>query len=260
MFRRVLTGAFLLFALAAPVAAADPPLRLLVPAYFYPSRAGKIAWDRLLAAGAKVPVVAVANPDSGPGKKADPIYRDLIRQAAQAKTTIAGYATLSYGRRPVSAVRADVDSWLFFYPEVGGMFLDEQPAGPEGVGFAADGLGYAREKFPAGVVVSNPGMVCERDYGALRSRPTVCLWERGTGPAAYAPPKWAADVSPDQMAVLLYGGRGADAMRDAVKAAVAKRAGFVYVTDAAGDNPWDRLPTYWDDLVAAVAAVNAARK
>jgi len=28
--------------------------------------------------------------------------------------------------------------------------------------------------------------------------------------------------------------------------------GYVFITDAKGANPWDRLPTYWDETVALV--------
>jgi hypothetical protein len=75
------------------------------------------------------------------------------------------------------------------------------------------------------------------------------------GVDAYVPPDWAARLEPAQVAVLLY-----DVPRDAWKRALAelarKRAGYVYVTDASGANPWDRLPSYWDEEVAAVAGAN----
>ena len=54
-----------------------PPVRLLVPAYFYPSGEGLAAWKRMMEfRGA--PIVAIVNPDSGPGKKADENYREIF--------------------------------------------------------------------------------------------------------------------------------------------------------------------------------------
>jgi hypothetical protein len=35
-----------------------------------------------------------------------------------------------------------------------------------------------------------------------------------------------------------------------------QKVGHVYVTDAGGANPWDRLPRYWDEEVAAVRRAN----
>ena len=49
-----------------------PRLQLLVPAYFYPSGPGMKAWQHLMADSAKVPIVAIANPSSGPGELEDP--------------------------------------------------------------------------------------------------------------------------------------------------------------------------------------------
>lgn len=76
------------------VAAAAQPLRaqekeaasvrLLVPACFYPAGEGLTAWKRMMKSAAEAPIAAIVNPDSGPGKK------------------------------------ADIDSWLHFYPEVQG--------------------------------------------------------------------------------------------------------------------------------------------
>jgi hypothetical protein len=49
-------------------------LRLLVPAYFY-RPATPPEWDRLIASARReVPIVAIANPASGPGTRADPNY------------------------------------------------------------------------------------------------------------------------------------------------------------------------------------------
>jgi hypothetical protein len=48
---------------------ARPPrrLRLLVPAYIYPNQEGRLQWRRIIDAAAKVDLVAVVNPESGPG-------------------------------------------------------------------------------------------------------------------------------------------------------------------------------------------------
>jgi hypothetical protein len=46
-------------------------------------------------------------------------------------------------------------------------------------------------------------------------------------------------------------------MRECLLQAVERNAGWVYVTDAAGANPWERLPRYWDDESATVAEINS---
>jgi hypothetical protein len=129
--------------LVDPAVSAPAPVRLLVPAYFYPSGQGLKSWEQLLAAAGKTPIVAIVNPASGPGKQVDEHYRALLLRARRSKLTLIGYVTLGYARRPVADVKADVDRWLSFYPEIGGIFFDEQPSGPEHAAFAADCFAHA---------------------------------------------------------------------------------------------------------------------
>src|SRR5687768_16366735 len=99
----------LLIAIAASIASGEepahadqtPPLRLLVPAYFYPAGKGEQKWDKLIAAADRVPIVAIVNPASGPGRRADPNYTAILERAAKAKRlTLIGYVTTSYAKRP----------------------------------------------------------------------------------------------------------------------------------------------------------------
>jgi hypothetical protein len=245
--------------LSSTACAADPPVRLLVPAYFYPAGEGLKAWERLIASAAKAPIVAIVNPGSGPGTAVDANYRTVFERARGSKITLIGYVTLGYAKRPVAAVNADVDRWLTFYPEVQGIFFDEQPSGAEGAPFAAECFAYARRKIRDARIVSNPGVVCAVDYLKDEGSPTVCLFEHETGIDAYQPPDWAARFGSDRFAVLLYRVAGADGMRRSLRAAARKRAGFLYITDAGGANPWDRLPSYWDDEVAELNRITPAR-
>ena len=50
---------------------AEPALSLLVPAYIYPGGKGLKDWERLIAAADSVPIIAIINRDSGPGKQVD---------------------------------------------------------------------------------------------------------------------------------------------------------------------------------------------
>ncbi|MDR3638787.1 MAG: spherulation-specific family 4 protein [Isosphaeraceae bacterium] len=241
--------------LGAPLETA--PVRLLVPAYFYPAGEGLKAWDRLIAAADKAPIVAVVDPDNGPGKQVDENYRAVLERARRSQLTLIGYVTLAYAKRPADAVKADVDRWLALYPgKVDGIFFDEQPSGPEHVPFVAECFAHARRRIKGARIVSNPGTVCAAEYLAVPGRPTVCLFEAKTGVDAYQPPSWGAKLGAEQVAVLLYDVPKAEGMKRSLQEMLRKRAGYVYVTDDSGANPWDRLPSYWDEEVAAVAETN----
>jgi hypothetical protein len=235
----------------------EPTVSLLVPAYIWPAGKGLKDWERLIAAADRVPIIAIVNRDSGPGKKVDEKFRALLEHARRSKLTIIGYVPLNYARRPVAGVKTEVDGWLSLYPGVlSGIFFDEQPSGPEGVPYVAECSAYVRSRITNARIVSNPGTTCAPEYLTIAGAPTVCLFENKSGIDAYRPLPWQMNFHPGQMAVVLYDVRTAEAMKRSLREMVRKRAGFVYVTDDSGGNPWDRLPSYWDEEVAAVAAAN----
>jgi hypothetical protein len=138
-------------------------LRLLVPAYFYPAGDGLAQWDRLLDSPAAAVTVAVANPDSGPGAAADPNYAQVLERARHKGVTVLGYVSTKYAARPLHEVMADVDRWARFYPEVRGIFFDEQPSTADQVPYYASLYRHAREERGLGLVVTNPGAACAED-------------------------------------------------------------------------------------------------
>jgi hypothetical protein len=233
-----------------------PSLRILVPAYFYPSRDGMSAWKEMLASANETPIVAIVNPGSGPGRRVDANYEEVFRLAKTSKALLIGYVTLSYAKRPAAEVNAEIDTWLKFYPGIQGIFFDEQPSGAEHAAFAGQCFAHAAAKIDKALIVSNPGTRCAREYAELPQKPVIVLYERGTGLDQYEPPAWTKDFTADRFSVLLYGVKSKDEMQHTFRDAAAKRIGYFYVTDAQGRNPWNRLPTYWNEEVAAAKANN----
>jgi hypothetical protein len=242
-----------------PVLAAEPkdePIRIVVPAYFYPAGDGLAAWKRMIASADQTPITAIVNPASGPGKRVDPAYTEVFRLAQPSKIRLIGYVTLSYARRPISEVKTEIDTWLQFYPEVTGIFFDEQPSPADQAGFAREAFAYAREKIAKGAILSNPGVPCAREYFDSPALPTICVFEHREGYEKLQLPAWTRAVPRDRRLILLYDVPTAAAMRERLRSIVEKSVGCVYVTNRTGDNPWDGLPAYWDDQVAAVKQLN----
>lgn len=238
--------------------ASQPALRLLVPAYFYPAGDGLAHWDNLLAAADKVPVVAIVNPASGPGRRVDSNYVAIVDRAKQTKITLIGYVSTSYAKRPIAEVQADVDGWLKMYPGIQGIFFDEQASAAEHVPYYAALYKYVREEQKLSLVVTNPGTVCDEAYLSHPAADVVCLFENRTPFTADRLPDWCGKYAAEHVAVLPYNVTTADGMRACLKTAAAGKVGYLYVTDDSGRNPWDRLPTWWAEEVDAVRGLNAA--
>lgn len=245
---------------AAPAALQLPALQLLVPAYFYPGGEGLKEWDRLIDAAGRVPIVAIANPASGPGDKTDENYTRVLRRAADAGITIIGYVSTSYGKRPRREVEADINCWLDLYPGIKGFLFDEQASGADLTDHYAALARYARGKLPQALVINNPGTQCAEDFLSRSAADTVIWFENGRGFDDLQPADWGEKYPPQRFAALAYKIAAAPQMRAQVKLALKRRLGYVFVTDEDLPNPWDRLPPYWQEEVAAVRAANRAGK
>ena len=231
-------------------------MRLWVPAYYYPNGPGLQQWQRLLEGARRAPVVAIVNPNSGPGDKVDTNYAAVTRRARQAGVTLVGYVGTQYTRKSLADVQAEVDRFVQFYPDVQGIHVDEQASDAGKVGYYADLYNYVRRKIPEALVLSNPGTDCAEDYVSRPAADAICLFERDTGFESFSPPDWPGRYSPDRFAVQAYQVDAAAKMEEYLQHAVRQRVGYVYITDARGANPYDRLPSYWDAEVAAVERLN----
>jgi hypothetical protein len=238
---------------AAEPAEKSPAVRLLVPAYFYPAGNGAKEWDKLIAAADRAAIVAIVNPASGPGRRVDPNYTAVLDKAAKAKQlTLIGYVSTSYAKRPLEEVKADVDQWLKFYPSIVGIFFDEQTSAAEQVDYYAALYKHVRATHKLQLVITNPGTTCDEEYLAKPAADAACLFENAKPFDAARLPEWRSKYPADRAAVLSYQIDSTEAMQVLVAFAVKNNIGYCYVTDARGNNPWNRLPKYWDEEVAEV--------
>jgi hypothetical protein len=240
---------------------AQEPTGVLVPLYVYPAAgADTPAFARLADLKRRyetVPVWAIVNPASGPGPKADPNYERAIGRLVGAGVVPLGYVTTGYGKRPAADVRAEVERWHRLYPRVTGVFFDEM--GYEDTAAAAEHqAALTRHAHAAGFwpAVANPGTDTPARYFAAAAADVIVVHEGDRWPADRRMDRYA-EYPPFTRGVLVHSHAKLDT---AALAAARRHARWVYATDApfrAGDpaaaNPWDRLPTYLDELFAAVA-------
>jgi hypothetical protein len=228
---------------------------VLVPAYFFPAGDGLRYWQRLMEDSSRVPIVAVANPGSGPGEQEDPAYRRVIDAAAGAKgMKVIGYVNTEYARRPRTAVLNDIDRWVELYPAIQGFFFDQQSPQAQHVDFYIKLNEYARHKVKDALVVENPGTTCDLEYFTRAVSDITCIFASFEGFDQFSPPIIPKRLDSSRIAALLYQIPDARAMRQALKEAAFKGISYIYISDAEkGGNPWGKLPAYWDDEVEALS-------
>ncbi len=243
-----------------PPAQAPMRLRLLVPAYFYPGGEGMAEWDKLLAVPDPSAIVIIVNTATGPGKVADPNYIQVIRRARQAGFTVIGYVSTSYGARPLNEAKEDIDRWISFYSGIQGIFFDEQASLANQIDYYAELYNYARKERGLSLVINNPGTTCAEDYLAQPAADVVCLIESTKDFDEFHPPAWMSRYKVSQFAGEFPKIDDSGKMKHYVDEMLTKRVGYCYITDGKGENPWSRLPRYWEAEVEAVRQVNQRDK
>lgn len=231
-------------------------LTLLVQAYFYPSGEGLREWDRILRSPGLNDVVVIVNPASGPGTVSDSNYGRLLERIRKTALTAIGYVSTSYARRPVDEVKHDVDRWSSLYPSIQGVFFDEQNSAASYSDYYRELYDYARKIKRLSLTVNNPGTVCDEVFFARPCADGICIYEGKGRLGASSDPAWSRKYASGTKCVLPYGVGTSRAMKETLRTAVEAGVGRIYITDAAGANPWRRLPRYWEDEVAELMRLN----
>jgi Spherulation-specific family 4/Immunoglobulin I-set domain len=233
------------------------PLGIMVPAYFYPTSGGY--WSALDFAASRVPLIAIMNPDSGPGASQDNTYVQALAKLHQSGGTVIGYIHTSYGTRPLADVESDVDLYLSFYA-VDGFFVDEM-ANDENTNhldYYAALYQYIKARNTNYIVAGNPGSNTQEDYLARPTVDSLMIFENdGTNYPGFMPSSWVAKYPAQQFVHLPYDVPAAATMSNDVGLAVSRNAGWIYITDDTFPNPYDTLPSYWTNEVGLVQSFNS---
>ncbi len=226
-------------------------LRLAIPAYAYP---GSAAWNGFVAGAAATGGFIVANPASGPGSVIDEAYVTGVAEAQALGVPVLGYVPTAYGLREADEVDGDVNQYAFWYG-VDGIFFDEvaqdcptfAPWYAERAA-AADALDADGDAF----IAYNPGVLTCADY--LDAADVLVVAEEQLGYLSdFEAAAWMADYDPGRFWLLAHD-TSAPVLGETLQWVRDNGIGWVYLTNDRLPNPWDALPSYWDEEVAAVEA------
>lgn len=257
--------------------------QILVPAYFYPSYdPAQSYWDEMESAvRAGASVTAIMNPASGPdvgpnypGHTVNSDYVAAVDSFRAAGGKVLGYVSTCYGDnncynktpavRSAQDVMNDVRAYSDFY-HVDGIFLDEMSnvdptTNPAPYSFYQGVVSEIRNLHPEWQIFGNPGTATPKEYAALVDT-LVTRENSSNAPMPSDPnPSWMDVSDAPKQAHLYYNAKPAE-MQNLIAQAIGLRAGYIYITDDNGGNPWDTLPSYWNEefqaikLAAPVASV-----
>jgi hypothetical protein len=244
-----------LIALGLAAARQAAGLGILVPAYFDPSSGS--AWDSLNQAARRVPLIAIMNPNNGPATTPSPDYRRAITALREAGGQVIGYVYSSYTARAIDQVKADVDRYDSFYT-IDGIFVDEMTndSNATHLAYYEELYRYIKSKRVSYLVVGNPGINTLQRYLDQPVTDALVTFESNVGYAQYVPDAWTSTNPATAFSHLCYAVSAPATMTNYILLAVARNAGYIYVTDDAGNNPWDTLPGFWSPEIGLVESLN----
>jgi hypothetical protein len=217
----------------------------IVPLYSYPPNADWTTLTQAQAAHPAVAVIAVINPDSGPGAAADPAFASGITALVAGGCQVLGYVATTYGAKPAADAEAEIDAYVGWYPATGGIFFDEMSGTAGDEGYYAALTAYAKGQGLT-MTVGNPGMAVPASF--IGTVDVILVYEDPGLPTLASLAPWQPHRT--AVGIIPYGVAALDA---GFVAAARQDVGYIYVTDDDGANPWDQLATYFDALVAALA-------
>jgi hypothetical protein len=220
-------------------------------------------WKAVAEAQSKVDITAVINPHNGPlSDTSDPRYRDYqkgLQALRNAKVRILGYVPTNYAKREKQKIQEDIDTYIRHY-DIDGIFFDEAANIAPYKDFYAQLAAYIRTKTKLKWVVLNPGVPTAPVYvdtqhsiadTVVTFEQTYAHWIKASGP-----PDWTYALTASRFALLVHTAPDISAMKRAIDLGTMRHYGYVYITNDMGANPWDTLPSYWQDMVHYIQQLN----
>ncbi|SMH71421.1 putative spherulin 4 [Candidatus Nitrosotalea okcheonensis] len=221
-------------------ATAPPPAGqtgVMVPLYSYPGS----YWTQVIQAKnahPSVPIVAIINPNSGPGSSSDPNYVSGIQQLQAAGVKVLGYVYTSYGARSASTVESDINSYNNWY-HVNGIFFDEM-ANTAGLETYYSSLSGYTKSLGMTMTVGNPGTDTLSSY--IGTMDVLDIYENPGMPALTDLTGWHTSYPKSNFGLIAFG-VGSLPIQSTITTD-STYVGYVYITDDVLPNPYDTVPSY----------------
>ncbi|KRT57391.1 spherulation-specific family 4 protein, partial [endosymbiont of Ridgeia piscesae] len=163
-----------------------------------------------------------------------------------------------YNSRTLDDMKRDILSYAQNF-DIHGIFFDEAATGAEQAAIYQDLTAYARG-LGLNFIVANPGTATDQAYmtgdngvdNAVTFESDYAHWL-----SASQPSDWTQTAAPGQTTALIYDVPDAAQMQAMANRAAQWNFGYLYITDDSLDNPWDSLPSYWNDLVDTLSGLQA---
>ena len=219
--------------------------QLVVPAYFYSSATWTQAADSKPAPDIILDISGV-----GAGNEPDAHFQAIVHQVKARGIKILGYISTVDGQRPAAEIETEVRNYKAWYG-VTDIFLDRVSGVEPQAAYYRQLVSYIHQLNAGSSVWLNPGEYPDQNYMSIGD--VVMVFE-GTYDQYLSlhVPSWIDKYPASKFAHTIYA-TPISGLSQALKLATSRRAGYIYVTDGSGSNPYGGLPSYWsrEDSIAS---------
>ncbi|MDC8451493.1 MAG: fibronectin type III domain-containing protein [Candidatus Nitrosotalea sp.] len=215
---------------------------VMIALYTYPGS----TWDvvaQAKIAHPSVPIVAIINPNNGPGSSRDSNYVSGIQELHNAGVVVLGYDATGYASNSASSVKSVMDTWKSLY-SIDGIFFDEMAnwSGPES--YYSDLTNYAKS-LGYTMTVGNPGTDTLPSY--IGTVDNLMIYEDAGLPLLSALQGWHTSYDKSNFSMIAF---GVNSVSASFLSSASNYVGYIYLTNDVLPNPYDTVPSYFGTLVA----------
>jgi hypothetical protein len=205
--------------------------QFIIPQYFYNYN----LWNKIIYA--EVGGYVIINPSDGPGDNTDSAYFNEINELIDNGKIPIGYVSSNWANKDIKEILKDIDKWIELYPNIKGFFIDEVSTLKTWFYYYDDIVKYIRSKGNYKIVL-NPGTMPDAVYFSIAD--VIIVYEGEPKNL----PKNVCAIYPSKSAVVIYNASISD-----MRKILLKPCKYFYITDDNDSNPFDTLPSYFDEEI-----------
>jgi hypothetical protein len=247
----ILVVSFLPAAIHPVSSATSTTTGLIVPLYSYPTNP---TWSTLIReklSYPNVPLLAVINPDSGPGKSSNPNYVLGIASLQKAGIIVIGYVPTGYARVRLETVDASALHYKSWY-NVNGIFFDQMSNNPSEASYYSEASQYVNS-IGLDLTVGNPGTSVPSSYVGILN--ILVIYENAGLPSVSTIANSTLGDPRSNFAAISY---RVEAPSQSYLQSVAQYLGYVYFTNGHAPDPYAGLPSYLGSLMKELSSMDSS--
>jgi hypothetical protein len=195
-----------------------------------------------------VPIIAVINPNSGPGTAFDANFNNGINNLRAAGVIVLGYVYTNFGNRAISAVEGDINTYHGWY-SLDGIFLDVMSWQSGYANYYSSVTAYAKS-LGYTFVQGNPDYLGSSTAGYVGTVDNIVIYEN-SGLPSLSTLQSLSSISPDK-SNFAYIANSITSLDTTFEKQSAQYVGWLYISSNPG-NVYSGLPSYLAAEVAALA-------